>query len=177
VTPRLILINGVPASGKSTLARAWCERHAPELPLAIDIDTIRSMLGGWRDAVVDAGLAARDIAVAGIEVHLRSGRDVVVAQYLRRSEFIDRLESAAAACGAIFVETALEIDAADAQSRFRERAAAGGTHDRHGELDAGMVAVVQDFEVFLSARPRVIRLAAGDLALDSLEAAVARGGR
>lgn len=176
MTPRLILINGVPASGKSTLARAWCDLHAAELPLAIDIDAIRSMLGGWRDAVVDAGLAARDIAVAGIEVHLRSGRDVVVPQYLRRSEFIDRLESTAAACGATFVETALAVDAADAESRFRDRAAAGGTHDRHGELDAGMVTVVRDFEDFLSTRPCVIRLVGGDRALDSLEAAVARGG-
>jgi len=61
-----------------------------------------------------AGLAAREIAIAGISAHLNAGRDVVVPQYVRRPELIDRLTETAAGCGALFIETALLIDAFEA---------------------------------------------------------------
>ncbi len=98
--PRLILINGVPARGKTSLACAWCARHASGLPLALDIDVLRAMLGGWQNDLPSAGLAARDLAIAAITVHLGSGRDVVLPQYLRRVEFIEQLQATAERCGA-----------------------------------------------------------------------------
>jgi predicted kinase len=172
VTPKLILINGIPASGKSTLARAWCERQAVRLPLALDIDALRAMLGGWRGALHEAGLAARELAIAAIDAHVRSGRDVVVPQYLRRPEFIERLEATAHARGALFVETALIVDPAEAEARFRARAAALGLHDPHGDQHAEMATIAQDFEAFLARRGGVVRLPGGDGALPALEAAV-----
>ena len=45
--PRLILLNGPPAVGKSTLAQRYADEHPPALNL--DIGRIRSMLGRWRD--------------------------------------------------------------------------------------------------------------------------------
>lgn len=171
--PRLILINGVPASGKTTLARAWCERHASGLPLALDIDVLRAMLGGWHDDLPSAGLAARDLAIPAITVHLGSGRDVVVPQYLRRVEFIERLEATAAECGAVFVETALRVEAVVAAERFRSRAEGLGSADLYETLPADMPTVVEDFERFLLSRPRPVRLTAGDRAPAELEAAVA----
>ena len=171
--PRLILINGVPASGKTTLARAWCARHASGLPLALDIDALRAMLGGWHDDLPSAGLAARELAVAAITVHLRSGRDVVVPQYLRRVEFIERLEATAAECGAVFVETALRIDAGVAAERFEGRAAELGSGDIYSTLPGEMGAVVAEFEGFLVSRPEAVRIPAGEGALTALEAVVA----
>lgn len=176
MTPKLILINGVPASGKSTLARAWCEQHAERLPLCLDIDAIRAMLGGWRERLHEAGLAARDIAVAGIAAHLESARDVVVPQYLRRPDFIERLEATAEAHGAQFLETALVVDAASAESRFRTRAAAVAHADPHGELPTDMAAIVREFDGFLQRRSRAIRIASGDGALAALDAAIAQAG-
>jgi predicted kinase len=176
VRPRLILINGVPASGKSTLARAWAERHAAQLPLCIDIDTVRSMLGGWRDAPAEAGLAARDVAIAGIQKHVDGGRDVVVPQYLRRSEFIDRLEATASDHDAVFVETALTVDAATARSRFLARSESVAHADVHGPLVAEMTAIVREFDDFLASRPHVVRLASGEHALAALEAAISHRG-
>ena len=172
VNAKLILINGIPASGKTTLARAWCERHAAQLPFALDIDSIRSMLGGWRNALLDAGLAAREIAIAAMVAHLDSGRDVVIPQYLRRDEFIDRLEDVAHARGASFVETALMIDASTAESRFRARAEFAGGTDPHGTLHAEMASISEDFDVFLRSRPRVVRIESGTTALNLLESAV-----
>lgn len=171
--PRLILINGVPGSGKTTLARAWCARHASGLPLALDIDALRAMLGGWQDDLHSAGLAARDPAIAAISVHLGSGRDVVVPQYLRRVEFIERLEATAQQCGAVFVETALRIDAGVAAERFERRAAELGSGDIYATLPSEMGVVVAEFEGFLESRPQAVRISAGDDALAALEAAVA----
>ncbi|MEY9850545.1 chloramphenicol 3-O-phosphotransferase [Leifsonia sp. EB41] len=171
--PRLILINGVPASGKTTLARAWCARHASGLPLALDIDALRAMLGGWQDDLLSAGLAARDLAIAAIAVHLGSGRDVVVPQYLRRVEFIERLEATAEACGAVFVETALRVDAGVAAERFERRATELGSADIYSTLPGEMGAVVAEFEGFLVSRPEAVRIPAGEGALAALEAVVA----
>lgn len=173
MSAKLILINGIPGSGKSVLARAWCERHSAQLPLAMDVDMIRSMLGGWQGALQEAGLAARDIAIAGIRVHLRSGRDVLVAQYLKRPDFIERLDSTARECGAVFVETALTTDARTAQTRFRERAALLAGDDPHGHLPDDMTTIARELDGFLQSRPHVRRLPSGSNALPSLESAIA----
>ncbi|MDH2444814.1 AAA family ATPase [Amnibacterium sp. CER49] len=174
--PALVLLNGVPASGKSTLARAWCARHADRLPLALDLDVLRSMLGGWRDALPEAGLAARAMALAAIGVHLRAGRDVIVPQYLRREEFVVELRDVAEGVGATFVEVALVVDARTAGERFRARARgmSDATGNPHGELEGPIDAVVRGFERFLATRPGVIRVTApGSDGVDLLDALVA----
>jgi len=43
----MILLNGPPGVGKSTVARMYA--HAHPLSLNLDIDQIRSLIGGWRD--------------------------------------------------------------------------------------------------------------------------------
>ncbi|MBE7162542.1 MAG: AAA family ATPase, partial [Williamsia herbipolensis] len=77
----LVLLNGAPASGKSTIAHAWVERHGAELPVALDIDVLRAMIGGWQATPNAAGTEARGMATAAIGAALRRDRDVVVPQY------------------------------------------------------------------------------------------------
>jgi predicted kinase len=160
VRPVLVLLNGVPASGKSTVARAWCLRHAERLPLALDLDVLRAMLGGWRDALPEAGLAARAMALAAIAVHLRAGRDVIVPQYLRRAAFVDELRAVADDAGAAFLEVALVVDASIAEQRFRARALASSAPDAdlQGELEGPMGEVETGFERFLAERPDTVRI-------------------
>jgi len=43
----MIVLNGPPGCGKSTLARMYAEDHP--LALNLDIDRIRSLIGRWRD--------------------------------------------------------------------------------------------------------------------------------
>ena len=134
--PRLILLNGPPAAGKSTLAQMYADEHPPALSL--DIDLIRAMIGGWRADLAVAGRLARDLAVAAARTHLTAGHDVVVPQLVARPEFLARLESLAAACGAEFHEvvvlpderTAIEMYAARARATAAVRLGAAISTDR-----------------------------------------------
>jgi predicted kinase len=67
----LVLLNGPPASGKSTLAARLVEGRS--LALNLDIDVVRGLLGAWIDRPADAGLAARALAVSMARTHLTAG--------------------------------------------------------------------------------------------------------
>jgi predicted kinase len=174
----LVLLNGIPASGKSTLAREWCARRAPGLPLALDIDVLRGMLGGWRERRTEAGLAARSMAIAAIRTHLLTGHDVLVPQYVRRPEFVDELAATAQGSSAAFLECALLTDQASALGRFATRSADAADHGRpddEGELDEPADAIEEAFTRFLQGRPDAVPLDAdaSDL-IDQLDRAIAR---
>lgn len=121
---RLVLINGVPSSGKSTLARRYADDHP--LALVLDIDQVRGMLGRWLHTPAEAGLLARAMALEMARVHLRSGHDVVVPQFLGRLEFVDTLQRLGQETGAEFIEVALLTSPEDAAHRFTRRSADPG---------------------------------------------------
>lgn len=173
--PVLVLLNGIPASGKSTLARAWCARSAAGLPVALDIDVLRGMVGGWRQSPREAGLAARSMAIAAVRAHLLAGHDVVVPQYVRQPQFIDELAAAARQSSAAFLECALLTDHGSALERFTTRSADLGRPDDEGELDEPMDAIEEAFTVFLRGRPDAVPLRSNGLELiEQLDRAVAR---
>ena len=149
---KLILLNGPPGSGKSTLARRYTADHPPAL--ALDIDHLRAMIGGWRATPGAAGLLARDLAVAAARTHLTAGHDVVVPQLLARPGFAERLEALARECGASFHEVVLLPGREVARRRFAER----------GPSEVETVAPLTDDELtaaydrvaaFAAARPEV----------------------
>jgi predicted kinase len=117
----LVLLNGAPGVGKSTLADLVV-RQRPMM-LALDVDGIKHALGSWDDDAGVAGRHARRLAVALIREHLAAGYDVAVAQYLARTEFIEELERVSAASGAQFVEVVLVVDVPSLSQRLRERQA------------------------------------------------------
>lgn len=116
---KLILLNGPPGSGKSTLARRYADDHPPAL--ALDVDRIRAMLGGWRSSPGEAGLLARNIALAAARTHLAAGHDVVVPQLVARPDFPERLAALARECGAGFFEVALLPGREETFRRFAGR--------------------------------------------------------
>jgi predicted kinase len=115
----LIVLNGPPAAGKSTIGRMYADQHP--LCLRIDVDEIRESLGSWRQAQRQAGLRARALATAMARDHLGAGHDVVVAQLYGVPDHLVELVSVAAATGAAFHEIVLMTDVASTIDRFIER--------------------------------------------------------
>jgi predicted kinase len=125
----LVLLNGPPASGKSTIAQRFVD--ARPLSLNLDIDVVRGMLGGWLDDPSIAGLTARSLALVMAQAHLAAGFDVIVPQFLGRTDFIEQLGGVAERSAATFVETALWLDRSAAIAAFAGRRAAPSTQAHH----------------------------------------------
>lgn len=103
--PKLILLNGPPAVGKSTLARRYADAHP--LTLVLEIDAVRALLGSWLEEWQQSGHAARVIALAMARTHLEEGQDVIVPQLLTLRPFAEMLRETTEAAGATFYEFAL----------------------------------------------------------------------
>jgi predicted kinase len=167
--PRLILLNGPPGVGKSTLARRYIAEHP--LAFCLDIDGIRRLIGQWQQHAEESGLLARRMAVAMITEHLGVGHDVITAQFLAREQFIGELEDVAARTGSSFHELVLLDSRANAIRRFHARATDPELSAHHREAaamiegDAHLGRMYDDLIALLEHRPRatVVRTSAGDL--------------
>src|SRR5215207_586004 len=117
---RLVLINGAPGSGKSTIAHALAQDEP--MTLALNIDGLKHSLGRWDEDPATSGLHARRLTLALANEQLRTGFDLVIGQYLARPPFIEDLEHVAQRHGARFYEFVLDLDAVTLAKRLAERA-------------------------------------------------------
>jgi len=167
----LILLNGPPGCGKSTLARRYVDDHP--LALNLDIDCVRSLIGRWRDDATTAGLLARAIAVGAARIHLNAGHDVVIPQFLGRPTFIEQVERLAHDVGAQFHDIVLLDSKQNAIRRFHERSSTSSdpAHrqaqdmvDRWGGADA-LSAMYDNLLAVVASRPnaRVISTTSGQI--------------
>ncbi|MEH0974403.1 AAA family ATPase [Micromonospora sp. CPCC 205546] len=183
--PRLIVLNGPPGCGKSTLARRYVEDHP--LALDLDIDRIRDLVGRWRDHAGAAGLLARTVALAAARAHLAGGHDVIIPQFLGRADFIVQAEGVARDTGATFHEMVLLDSRENALRRFAERSrtSTDPAHldaqrmlERHGGA-AELAAMYDRLLAVVATRPatRVVRSEHGrvDEAYRELLACLTRG--
>lgn len=167
--PRLILLNGPPGVGKSTLARRYVVDHP--LALVVEIDELRMAVGGWADHE-ESKLQARVLALALARAHLAAGHDVVIPQYLGRPGFVDQLQLVAEEVAAIFDHVVLRDSVGAVVKRFRARRALldaeGFVHPQadvgNDEIDAAVADAHRRLHDMTSSRPdvHVVDVATGD---------------
>ncbi|MCW2811329.1 MAG: hypothetical protein JWP61_1787 [Friedmanniella sp.] len=135
--PTLILLNGPPGIGKSTLSARYADRHPGTLNL--DIDALHQLVGGWRDPENRTHDVLRPVALAMAAAHLAGGRDVVVPQYLAHLDEVVAFEDLAARQGADFREVVLLDDRAGSVARFArpDDDSAWARHNRRVVADLG----------------------------------------
>lgn len=118
----MVLINDAPGSGKSTIAQLLTQGRGMALP--IDVDALKHSLGYWDNDPLASGLHARLLCLALVAAHLGAGHDVVVAQYLARTSFIEDLEASTKLHQARFCEFILQVDVPTLAQRLAVRAVA-----------------------------------------------------
>jgi predicted kinase len=180
---RLLLINGLPATGKSTLAVRWAAARPGAVVLELD-DLVAAH--AHEDPDHDPWLDAHARLLDQVRAQLEQDRDVVVPQLFGNLDRLTALETACEQAGAGFVHVTLASPSpAEAAERFRARAAIAETPQHAaaplGPADRGSA---REFEVFaarlervLAARPdvRVVEVIDGDVeaTLARLDAALA----
>ncbi|SEJ16412.1 Predicted kinase [Arthrobacter sp. yr096] len=134
-TAGLILLNGPPGIGKSTLARLFSDRHPGTLNL--DVDQVRCLIGGWQEDFQGAGNLVRPIALTMAATHLAAGHRVIMPQFLDSDQEIGLFRNVARKSGAGFREVVLM----DTQESSIERFYARG--DNHDPWHARVTAIVE----------------------------------
>ncbi|MGS0688357.1 AAA family ATPase [Nakamurella sp. GG22] len=117
---RLVHLNGPPGIGKSTVAAMYADRNPGTLNL--DVDRVHQLVGGWQDEEIDTWPVVSPLVRAMAASHLRSGRDVVMPQYLGKLSEITAFADLSAAHGAEFREVLLLDDRGASIRRFDRRA-------------------------------------------------------
>lgn len=124
--PKLILLNGNPGMGKSTLAQRYIDNHP--MALNLDIDNIWFMMGGWRTEP-KADVLRFKYAHTIAAMHLLEGCDVIVPQIIETTERYEEFENLAVNHNAELHEILLRAPVENAIERFKARARAEGFAD------------------------------------------------
>ena len=161
--PRLIHLNGPSRVGKSTLAGRYADEHPGTL--ALDLDVLVGLIGGWKENFSAALEMARGHGRELAMRHLRGGYDVILPQ-LVTSHDRDRdpgFEEAACAANATYIEVALIVDDQEHLHRLH------GKHPNN-EVEARIQTMLEDpdadlvdrirrhLDEYLARRPQTIRL-------------------
>jgi predicted kinase len=162
MNPKLILLNGNPGMGKSTLAQRYVDEHP--MTLNLDLDRIWHMMGQWQESMPLSGDLQFEYGDLLARAHLARGFDVIVAQLIERKSISEMFERAAKASGAILKEFVLMSDADDAINRCIVRGKALGYSDGYrpgGLLDSNgrehrLNEMFTNVQTVISERPDIV---------------------
>jgi hypothetical protein len=161
--PRLIHLNGLPRVGKSTLARRYADEHPGTL--ALDLDVLAGLIGGWKADFSAALEVARGHGRAIAIRHLRAGHDVILPQLVTTH---DRdpdpgFEEAARTAEATYTQVAVIVDDTEHLLRLHGKRP---TSEVEAHLQATLEnpqldrvdRIRRDLNEYLAERPHTLRL-------------------
>jgi len=154
----LILLNGPPGVGKSTIARRL--RDDRPLSLLVDFDDLWVLIGDWHHNE-KAQLLAIAAGLAMARAHLQAGYDVVAAQFGVGEDFFEAIDAmvgeTSAACHEIVLTGHPERVATQFRQRRAERTLAGeiDTSDNipDDRIDAVITRATKELTALAAARP------------------------
>lgn len=125
--PSLLLLNGNPGMGKSTLAQRYADEHP--LTLNLEVDRLWQMLGQWQTERPESDRLKILYAQQLAGLHLQEGHDVIVPNLFESATICAVFEKVAAAHNAVFKEFVLYSSSDDAIERCKTRARGMGYTD------------------------------------------------
>lgn len=160
----LIVINGSPGLGKSTLSQRFVDEHP--MTLNLDIDRIWHMMGQWQESRPKSHEQKMQLSYEIASAHLGSGNDVVIADHINDKRILEMFEAIAEKHRAKIVEIALICNEDEAVARCLERGKSMGhkTGFRPGgilESEGGEAKIREMFRQVLTTteqRPNTIKL-------------------
>ena len=152
VRPRLVLVGGRPAAGKTTLARRLADEGALWLPL-LSADAVRTGMGDALDswdspstAEAPSGAVVFDVFYRTIEALLRAGVSVIAEASYRRGLDETRLHPLVSIARAAHLHCTAPIEVA--RARFLTREPTRRRRSSRGEIPAQMEAGQFDWSPF-----------------------------
>jgi predicted kinase len=162
--PKLIVLNGNPGMGKSTLSQRYANEHP--MTLNLDVDRLWHLLGQWQVSMPQSEVQKYKFAYALAGVHLADGYSVIVADHIQHAEVYQRFQKIAEAHSAVFVEAVLLSTVDDAIERCKTRAKnmgyetgfrPGGVLDTNGR-EAKLTSMHQNMLAAIATREHMIRI-------------------
>lgn len=157
--PKLILLNGPVAVGKSTIAERYAKDHP--LALALNGDDVIIMLGGWLEHERLARERLYELSKSMVNTHLAAGYSVIMPYLLLVPEQAEAFEKIAEANRARFYEIALMTPT---KQEAIDRAFERGTWGERGTdpLTPADKPIIEDIYdrmlAVMDERPRAIRI-------------------
>lgn len=170
--PKLILLNGNPGMGKSTLAQRYIDEHP--MTLNLDIDNIWIMMGQWQASRPHSEVQKMKYAYAIANMHLADGFDVIVPNLIEETDQYEKFQSIAETNNALFKEIVLLSNVDDAVERCKKRAMKMGHADGFrpgGILDTSgrelkLIDMYQNMLAAIATRENIIRIESVDGNID-----------
>ena len=162
--PKLILLNGTPGLGKTTLAQRYIAEHP--LAMCLDIDFVWFMLGQWQAMRPESDRLKLKYSYEIAKLHLQEGYDVIVPNLFQVIEQYEMFDEIAHETGAELKELVLTAPLDMAIERLKTRGRANGYKTGWrpgGVMDTGgreklLAEMYDNVQEMIALRPNIVQI-------------------